>query len=184
LAGVYRYSEDDVSLRLVLSKFWTLLENDSVRPFISLYYIPWLAWAVLATFLFPPVTIIETAMGHGVYVLWVWATIPGTAAPMVGLAMRHGGSSVADISTRLLFRDWMGLWLQAVGHAVVCVLLILFEVSAVIGAMDYAETQGKTAGMTILVTFLLSAYTVGTALLSMQCLRKLWKGEQLRRSRT
>jgi hypothetical protein len=63
-----------------------------------------------------------------------------------------------------------------------CVLLILFEISAVRGALDYWNTQATYAGMTILVAHLLSAYMLGTALLSMQCLRKVWKGEQLRQA--
>jgi len=162
-------------------RFWELLENDSVRPFVSLYYIPWLVWAILAVFWFPPVTLIESAMGHQVYVLWVWVTIPGTIAPMVGLALRRGGSSVAAMTRPLLFQDWMGLVMQATGHAVMCVLLVLFEISAVTGALDYKVTQGLYAGMTILCAFLLSSYMFGTALLSMQCLRKMWKGEQLAR---
>lgn len=163
-----------------LTRFWELVENDSVRPFVSLYYAPWLTWAVFATFWFPPVTIIETAMGHQVYVLWVWTTIPGTLAPMIGLAIRHGGSSVEEMTRPLLFQDWMGLVMQATGHAVMCVLLVLFEISAVTGALDSIETRGVYAGMTILVAFLLASYMIGTALLSMQCLRKMWKGEQLR----
>jgi hypothetical protein len=71
--------------------------------------------------------------------------------------------------------------MQATGHAVMCVLLVLFEISAVTGALDYKVTQGLYAGMTILCAFLLSSYMLGTALLSMQCLRKMWKGEQLGR---
>lgn len=165
-------------------RFWELLENDSVRPFVSMYYAPWLVWAILATFWFPPVSIIQTAMGHQVYVLWVWVTIPGTIAPMVGLALRHGGSSVAGMTRPLLFQDWMGLVMQATGHAVMCVLLVLFEISAVTGALDSITNKGVWAGMTILVAFLLSSYMLGTALLSMQCLRKMWKGEQLRLAAT
>lgn len=167
--------------RGIWARFWELIENDSVRPFISMYYMPWLVWAVLATFWFPPVSIIETAMGHQVYVAWVWVTIPGTLAPMVGMALRHGGSPYAAIATPLLFADWMGLVMQATGHAVMCVLLVLFEYSAIVGVLDYMKDQGLYAGMTILVAFLLSSYMLGTGLLSAQCLRKMWKGEQLAR---
>lgn len=168
-------------IRSAWAKFWELLENDSVRPFVSMYYAPWLVWAVLAVFWFPPVTIIETVMGHQVYVAWVWLAIPGTLAPMIGMALRHGGSAYEDMTRPLLFADWMGLWMQATGHAVMCVLLVLFEYSAITGALDYKATQGLYAGMTILVAFLLSSYMLGTALLSAQCLRKIWKGEQLAR---
>lgn len=168
-------------VRRFLDRFWKLLENDSVRPFIPLYYAPWLTWAILATFWLPPVSIIQTAMGPGVYTLWMWVTIPGTLAPMIGLAMRHGGSTTADITRPLLFADWMGLILQATGHAVMCTLLVLLEIAAISGAIDYKRGQGLYAGMTILVCFLLSSYMIGTAWLSASCLRKLWKGEQLNR---
>lgn len=161
-------------------RFWELIESDSVRPFISLYYTPWLAWAILATFWFPPVSIIQESMGHAGYVGWVWATIPATLVPMIGLAMRHGGSSVEDMTTPLLVRDWFGLFLQWGGHACACVLLVLFEISAVMGALNY-EGPSPYAGMTIFVAFLLSAYTLGTGLLSVQCLRKIWKAEELKR---
>jgi hypothetical protein len=164
------------------AQFWELLEDDSVRRFVPVYYAPWLTWAIFATFWFPPVGIIQEAMGHTVYTLWVWITIPGTLAPMIGLVLRHGGSSFADMTKPLLLQDWMGLVMQATGHAVMCVMLVLLEYSAIVGAIDYMTTQGLYAGMTILVAFLLSSYMIGTFWLSMQCLRKLWKGEQLQRS--
>lgn len=168
------------NIRPLVTRFWALLDNDSVRPFISLYYIPWLIWSMFATVVLPPVTVLEAAMGHSVYDAWVWLTIPGTLFPMVGLGLRHGGSSVAHISTPLLFQDWMGLWMQATGHACMCILLLLFEISAVQGAIDYMAQQGVYAGMTIFVASILSSYVLGTFLLSMQCLRKIWKGEQLK----
>jgi hypothetical protein len=169
------------ALRSAAARFWSLVDSDSVRPFVSMYYIPWLLWALLATFLFPPVAIIETTMGHTVYVAWTWIAIPGTLASMAGLAMRHGGGDIHDMTTPLLLRDFMGLVLQATGHAVMCILLLLFEICAVAGVIDYKATQGVYAGMTILVAFLLSSYMVGTALLSLNSLRKLYKGEQFKR---
>lgn len=168
--------------RSLLARFWEFVENDSVRNFIPLYYLPWLVWAAFATFLFPPVSILQEAMGHVWYVAWVWITIPGAIGPLLGLAMRHGGSDIDDMSQPLLFRDWMGLVLQGTGHAVMCVLLVLFEISAVSGAVDYWQHQGLYAGMTILVAFLLSSYMFGTFILSLQAIRKIHKGEQLKRN--
>jgi hypothetical protein len=168
-------------VRHVLRRFWRLLENDSVRPFITMYYIPWLIWSVLATIWFPPVGIIESTMGHTVYVAWVWMTIPGTLAPMIGLALQAGGKPVAMMSTPLLFRDWLGLVGQAGGHACMCILLLLFEISATRGAMEYMAAEGVYAGLTIFVVFILSPYVLATGLLSGQCLRKMWIGEQLKR---
>jgi len=92
-----------------------------------------------------------------------------------------GDSDIDDMSELLLFRDWMGLCLQATGHAVMCVLLILFEYSATRGAIAYWRAEGVYAGMTILIAFLLSSYMFGTAVLALQCWRKIQKGEQLKR---
>lgn len=163
------------------SRFWSLIQSDSVRPFISLFYAPWLMWALLAAFVFPPVQIIQEQMGHGVYVAWVWISIPGTLAPIIGLQMRHGGASIEEMNSPLLFRDWMGLFLQWGGHSCMCVLLILFEVSATLAALNYSGPNNY-AGVTIFAAFLLSAYMFGTALLAVQCLRKIWRGEELRTS--
>lgn len=170
--------------RRVLQRFWALLENDSVRPYITMYYVPWLTWAILATLWFPPVTIIASPMGHAVYVAWVWMTIPGTLAPMTGLMLQAGGKPVAQMSTPLLFRDWLGLVMQAGGHACMCILLLLFEISAARGAMEYMAAEGVYAGLTIFVVFILSPYVLATGLLSLQCLRKMWIGEQLKRLQT
>lgn len=168
--------------RPLFRRFWEFVEDDSVRNFIPLYYLPWLLWAIFATFLFPPVSILQDAMGHNAYIAWVWMTIPGAVGPLVGLMMRHGGSDIANMSTPLLLRDWMGLVLQGTGHAMMCVLLILFEISAVEGAINYMQTEGLYAGMTILVAFLLSSYMFGTFVLSLQAVRKIQKGKQLKRN--
>jgi hypothetical protein len=181
LYGDHRYTQD-VTFHQVWARLLTLLDNDSVRPFVPMYYVPWLTWAILATFWFPPVSVLETGMGHSVYVLWVWLTIPFTLAPMIGLLMRHGGTTYDEIKTPLLLSDWMGLFMQAAGHACMSVLLFLFEYAAVKGALEIMSTDPETAGLILFVAFVLSSYVLGTALLSMQCLRKVHKGEQLRRS--
>lgn len=61
-----------------------------------------------------------------------------------------------------------------------CVLLILFEISAITAVLD-RSAEGTYAGMTLFAAFVLSSYLIGTGLLALQCLRKLWMGEQLKR---
>lgn len=166
-------------------KAWWIdkLDSDSVRPWIPMYYIPWLAWAVLATFWLPPVAIIQEAMGPITYLLWVWLTIPSTISPIAGLKMRHGGSSLQAMSNLLLLRDWMGLVFQVLGHALSCILLIMFEISAIIGAAEYVGPS-TYPGLTIFAAVMLVPWTTGTAMLCAQCLRKVQRGLQLeRRSR-
>lgn len=156
------------------------LESDSVRPWVPMYCAAWLIWALLATFLFPPVSTIEQAMGSEAYWLWVWMAIPGNIGPIIGLQMRHGGSALQSISTPLLLRDWMGLFFQAGGHAICCLLLIQFEISVIIAAATY-EGPAAYAGMTIFAGVMLSPWTGGTFILCAQTLRKLQKGLRLER---
>lgn len=151
------------------------LDNDSVRPWVPMYYIPWLCWAILATFWLPPVEIIEKGMGDVVYMIWVWLAIPATFGPIAGLKMRHGGSSLQSISKLLLLRDWMGLWFQASGHALSCILLIMLEISAWVGVYNYSGPSSY-AGFTVFAAVMLLPWTSGTAMLCLQCLRKMQKG--------
>lgn len=167
----------DVNPPLVRLKAWLLnkLDNDSVRPWVPAYNSAWLAWAILATFWLPPVATIHQAMGPDAYTLWVWMAIPANLGPIVGLAMRHGGSSVGSISKPLLFADWMGLFLQSGGHAIAHVLLIMFEISVIITVLTY-DGPAVYAGMTIFTGFMLLPWTGGVAFLCAQCLRKVQRG--------
>ncbi|MGA5467190.1 hypothetical protein [Mycobacterium sp. NPDC050041] len=163
-------------------KAWWLnrLDNDSVRAWVPPYCAVWLIWALLATVWLPPVPTIEPVMGHVAYLLWVWIAIPANLAPIAGLWMRHGGSAIADMSNQLLFRDWMGLILQATGHAVCFVLLLLFQVSAWLAIANYTGPS-TYAGMTLFSAVMLTPWTVGVLLLCAQCVRKIQRGMQLER---
>ncbi len=167
----------DVNPPLARFKAWLLtkLDNDSVRPWVPAYNSAWLAWAILATFWprsLPVVTTIYDAMGPDAYMLWVWMAIPANLSPIIGLAIRHGGSSIQGMSKPLLFADWMGLFLQAGGHAIAHVLLIMFEISVVIAVCTYPSP----VGMTIFAGFMLLPWTGGVAFLCAQCLRKVQRG--------
>lgn len=159
-------------MRKILAKFWALLDSDSVRPFIFLYYIPLLLWGVYAILWADHIPFLDPILRGWLYTLWVWVPVPGTLSAMVGLALRHGDTSILDIRSPLLRRDFLGLCLQASGHASMFLVLLAFEVGTVTGAYW---------GQPVLSAFALSSYVMGTAILTMQCLRKLWRGEQLKK---
>lgn len=161
-------------------KVWWLdtLDEDSVRRWVPPYCTIWLTWAMLAILVFPPVPTIYDSMGTAAYWLWVWIAIPANAFPMIGLWMRAGGSAVNRMSDRLLFRDWMGLILQATGHAVCHVLMVMFQIAAWIAVWNY-DGPNEYAGLTIFTASLLLAWTGGTALLCAQSIRKIQRGMQI-----
>jgi hypothetical protein len=157
------------------------LESDSVREFVPRYNFAWLTWAVLATFWLPAVPTISQAMGEPAYWIWTWTAIAANGLPLIGLRMRVGGTSFQDMSTRLLLRDWWGLYFQAIGHALACGLMLMFEVSGVITVMTY-EGENAYAGLTVLAMFLFWPWCEGTFLLCAQCLRKVERGKQLEKT--
>lgn len=161
-------------------KIWWFrkLESDSVREFVPRYNAAWLLWAVLATFWLPAVPTISESMGLPAYWAWTWLAIPANLLPIIGLRMRHGGSAVADMSTRLLAKDWWGLYFQAAGHALACFLMVMFEISAIITVITYAGPNAY-AGLTVLAAFLFWPWTEGTLVLCGQSLRKVQKGREL-----
>lgn len=163
-------------------KAWWIdkLDSDSVRSWVPDYCATWLTWAVLATFWLPPISTIHEAMGSAAYTAWVWLSIPANVMPIVGLKIRHGGSSVQAMATPLLAADWAGLFLQAAGHALAHVLLVMFEISVVITVFTY-HGPALYAGMTVFCGVMLSPWMRGTLLLCAQCLRKWQKGLQLER---
>jgi hypothetical protein len=158
-------------------KAWWIdtLETDSVRKWVPPYCTLWLSWALIATFYFPPVKSIYDAMGPAAYWTWVYVAIPANVFPILGLWMRHGGSAIQDMSDRLLLRDWMGLILQATGHAVCCVLMVMFQIAAWIAVWNY-DGPNAYAGLTIFTATLLLAWTGGTGILCAQCIRKIQRG--------
>ena len=163
-------------------KHWWLkkLDSDSVREFVPHYNAAWLTWAVLALFFLPAVPTVSQSMGISAYWVWTGLAIPANALPIIGLRMRHGGSAVQDMSTRLLMRDWYGLFFQAAGHALACFLLLMFEISAVITVFTY-DGPNTYAGLTVFAAFMLWPWTEGTLILCAQSLRKVQRGLQLER---
>lgn len=154
------------------TRFWELLDSETVRLFVWPYYIELLVWGVYATVVAQPISIVEPVMGHAFYNFWVWTQIPATLFVLLGLTMRHGGKPVAEMGPVLLFRDWLGLWLQLGGH--VCMGLML-------AAYEYSGIRGAYWGQGAFSLFLVPAYVLGCLFLALQTGRKLWHGEQLHR---
>ena len=160
-----------------LKRWWLRkLDSDSVREFVPHYNAAWLTWALLATFLLPAVPTVSQAMGIDAYWVWTWLAIPANALPIIGLRMRHGGSSISDMSSKLLRRDWWGLAFQAGGHALAFMLLVMFEISCVVTIFTY-DGPNVYAGLTVFAMFMLWPWTEGSLILSAQALRKVQKGK-------
>ena len=166
--------------------FWDLVDGDSVRPFVWVYYAPLLAFGVVAIAAVWLCT--ASIQPVALAVLWVWVQVPATLSAMVGLALRRGGTPVAQMSTLLLFRDWMGLFMQFGGHACMAVVLIAFElVAGSIVALGPAGIAAGALGVIIwwIILFAMAAissYVIGCTLLSLQVARKVKRGIQLRRA--
>jgi hypothetical protein len=167
------------ALRNAWAEFWNLVDGDSVRPFIMLYYVPLLAFGVLAVVLLP------ADFANVLAFLWIWVQIPATSSAMVGLWLRRGGTPVVDMSNLMLFRDWCGLVMQLGGHACMSVVLLAFELVAWDVARQVAATPGALAvllwWLIVFAMFAISSYVIGCTLLSLQVARKIWRGIQLRR---
>jgi hypothetical protein len=163
-------------------KVWWLkrLDNDSVRAWVPPYCAVWLTWALFALSALPPISTISETMGVPGYYVWVIIAIPANLAPIIGLWMRHGGSAIKDMSNRLLFWDWMGLILQATGHLVCHVLMLMFQASAWLAAWSY-DGPSEYAGMTVFAASMLLPWTFGTLLLCAQCVRKFQRGLEIER---
>lgn len=153
--------------RLLLTKLLALIDSDSVRPFIWLYYLPFLLWGFYGTFAAEPIALIVKQMGQIAYDVWVVAPIPATIICLFGLWMRHGGSPAEKITHNMLRRDYLGLWMQFGGHTCMAMVLAVFEITGIAGAYW---------GQPVISVFLISSYSFGVFILALQCLRKLWRG--------
>jgi hypothetical protein len=158
--------------RRAWSSFWALLDSENVRLFVWPYYMALLLWGLYAAFWAQGISIVEPEMGHTVYVAWVWAHILGCSSVILGLIMREGGKTLAEMSTAMLFRDWMGLWLQLGGHACMCLVLIAYESSGI---------KGAYFGQGVYSLFLVPPFIIGCTFLTLQTVRKLLRAEALHR---
>lgn len=147
----------------------TRLASDSVRDFIWFYYFPLFLWGWYGTFIAEPIVLVYSMMGSTVYLMWVSVPILSTTLALYGLYLRHGGSPAEQIDHKLLRRDWLGLCLQVAGHGLSFWMFLVYEVTGFIGMYW---------GQPVISLFALSSYTIGTFLLTLQCLYKLNLGRQ------
>lgn len=144
-----------------------------MRLFVWPFYLGLLCWGIYGTFFSAPIPIVYPVMGNLLYSAWVWINIPGTLSVMIGLAMRHGGKPIAQMTAPMLFRDYMGLWLQLGGHMCMFFALLAYELAAV---------RGAYWGYAAFSIFALAPYVLGCFFLALQTARKLWRGESLHQS--
>lgn len=144
-----------------------LLKSDSVRNLIWVYYFWFIAGSIHLTFFSYPIRVIVGPMGQAIYNAWAW--MPLIAAPIAlgGLVLRHGGSAADDIKGGLLRRDFLGLWMQIGGHAMMTIVLAVF-----VGTAWF----GREAGQPVPSAFWLTAYFMGCAFLTAQCIYKVLRG--------
>ena len=167
--------------------FWNLIDSDSVRPFEFVYYVPLLAFGVVAIAA-AVVLSFEGFPSAALAILWVWVQVPATLSAMVGLYLRGGGTPVAQMSALLLFRDWLGLGMQLGGH--VCMVAVLLAFELVAGSIVALGPAGIAVGVLgVLIWWIIlfamaaiSSYVIGCTLLALQVVRKIWRGIQLRRT--
>jgi hypothetical protein len=148
------------------------LVSDSVRNFIWFYYACFIAGSIHLAFFTYPIRVIIGPMGQGLYNAWVWMPLIAAPAALGGLWLRHGGSPAMEINSQLLRRDFLGLWMQVGGHALMAIVLAVFIVTAWVG---------REPGQPIPSAFWLLAYLIGVAVLCFQCCYKLWRGRRRRR---
>jgi hypothetical protein len=156
-----------------VSRFWYLLDSESVRLFVWPYYFFLLLWGIYASIWAQPISIVEPALGHWFYNFWVWMQIPGTLSVMIGLVLRHGGKSVFEMTSPALFRDYLGLWMQFGGHSCMGFILAAYEIAAI-----------RTAywGQAVFSIFAIAPFVLGCAFLALQTARKLVVAEGFHRT--
>lgn len=164
--GPLRYTHRPVRSRLL-----ALLASDSVRQFIWLYYVCFLAWSIYGSFFAYPIVLIVDQMGQEVYDVWVWTPLVAAPVALAGLALRHGGSPADDIKGPLLRADFLGLWMQVGGHG--CMFMVL---AVYIGTAFYGAERGQP----IISAICFLAYLIGVGFLTAQCIYKIRLGRPSR----
>lgn len=156
-----------------VARFWVLLDSETVRLFVWPFYLALQAWAIYGIFFAAPIEFVQAVMGAFAYDLWLWMCLAGTSSVLTGLALRRGGTPVAQMSWPMLYRDYLGLWMQLGGHLCMFLVLAVYEVSAI---------RGAHWGQAAFSIFALAPYVLGCLFLALQTARKLWHGERLHRA--
>jgi len=161
-----------------LARFWQTVDDNGIPPlWIGLYYGPLLAFSIFAAVTLPTIGAHPVVAGLPI-LAWVWAQTGATTAAMGGLWLRRSTAPVADMNMWGLRRDWLGLCLQATGHAVMCTMLAEFEV-AVIKFMGSLPIPSLIWWLLAFGVAAISPYVIGTFFLTLQCVYKIDKGRKL-----
>lgn len=156
------------------AKFREDIWNDSVRPFIWMYYLPLLSYGLFSV-VFPKATsIMDGTLGAFGSRLWVAACITMTITAMIGLGLRHGGTPLTEMTTPLLRQDYLGLGMQATGHAAMSLVLVALEIAAL---------RCPYVWYLVPCVFAISSYVFGCLVLCLVCVGKVRKGRQMQRRR-
>jgi hypothetical protein len=147
----------------------TRLASDSVRDFVWLYYFWFILGSLDLITYSKPIQLIVDPMGLFVYEVWAWMPLIAAPFALIGLYLRHGGSPADEIDGTLLRRDFLGLWMQVGGHACMTIVLGVY-----IGTGWY----GRDSHQAVPSVYWLSAYCMGVAFLTAQCLYKIWLGRR------
>lgn len=153
--------------RPLKSRLLSLLASDSVRNLIWVYYLCFIAWGIQGSFFAYPIALISEPMGQTVYNIWVWSPLIAAPIALIGLAIRHGGSTADDIKGPLLRADFLGLWMQVGGHAWMFMVIAIYIGTAFYGAQPGQPLIGA-------INFI--AYLIGVGFLAAQCLYKIRRG--------
>lgn len=146
------------------------LQSDSVIPFVWVYYLWLFAFGVTAVLVLEPGGAVDRQLGRGWYTAWSWTCILGTAAVILGLVLRHGGTAVEDMTTRQKRSDWLGLWMQWSGHAGMFFALLAFETAGLSDSKQLSEP---------FVLFAIAPYVQGCLILWLTTSMKLLKARRL-----
>jgi hypothetical protein len=155
--------------RRVRDKLLALLASDSVRTLVWLYYFWFIVGSLDLITYSDPIKLIVDPMGLLIYEVWAWMPLFAAPFALIGLYLRHGGSPADEIDGRLLRQDFLGLWMQVGGHACMTVVLGVY-----IGTGWY----GRDPHQAVPSIYWLSAYFMGVAFLTAQCLYKIRLGRR------
>jgi hypothetical protein len=161
------------SVRHAVTRFWALLDSETVRLFIWPYYAFLLLWGIYALVWADPPLLLGATMEPPVYTVWNVFIIIGTTAVMTGLVFRHGGAPIGQLTNAEADRDYLGLLLQTGGHACMFFVLLAYEIAGV---------QAAYWGQGVFSLFALAPYVIGCFFLTLQTLQKLRRIERIHRA--
>ena len=128
-----------------------------LRLLIWIYYVPLWIWGVYGTFFAGPPTFVKPVMGNWTYDAWIWLHLIATTTVMVGLRIENRCSRLRGKA------KYIGLGMQAGGHACMFWVLLAYEMSAV-----WVSRWGQGTYS----VFVIAPYVAGCFLLTIETVMK------------